>query len=223
MTKRTTRFESGFVLPIALIILVAMTLMGLAIVRSVDSATQVANNLGFKQSSLASADSGTELAIAWLQANTAALTANAAASGYYATEQTGTDFTGTLTSTTTDDVDWTGASGNRLACWVRDSGGTLTCGGTSGNHYRDAAGNAYAYIIQRMCDQQGTYAPGGTIQCATWTMTSGVATTGASKGAVSYGSQALPGKPMIYYRVTTRTVGPRNSVSYVQAMVLLEY
>lgn len=220
MSRPEKAAQRGFVLAVALIILVAMTLMGLAIVRSVDTATQVANNLGFKQSSLAAGDSGTEQAIVWLQANTASLTGDVATSGYYATEQTGSDFTGTATSSTSDDVDWTGAAGTRRACWVKSSGGTLACGATSANQYRDAAGNGYAYIIQRMCDQTGAYTPGGTIQCAT---ASSTVTTGGSKGSVGYGSRAITGKAMIYYRITTRTVGPRNSVSYVQSMVLVEY
>lgn len=220
MNKSAKVVQRGFVLPVALIILVAMTLMGLAIVRSVDTATQVANNLGFKQSSLAAADAGTEQAVTWLQANTASLTGDVAVSGYYATEQTGSDFTGTATSSTTDDVDWTGAAGTRRACWVKSVSGALICGATAANQYRDAAGNAYAYIIQRMCDQAGAYAPGGNIQCAT---SSSTVTTGGSKGAVGYGSRAITGKAMMYYRVTTRAVGPRNSVSYVQSMVLVEY
>lgn len=200
------RRERGFVLVVALMILVSMTLLGIALVRSVDTSTLVANNLGFKQSALASGDYGTEQAIAWIAANTGSLTADAAPGvGYYATEQAGSDFTGQLTATTADNVDWSGESGVRRA---------LPVAGT------DAAGNKVAYIIQRMCDQAGTYAPGGTIQCAT---SSTEISSGGSKGGVSYGSYAITGKAMIYYRITSRVVGPRNTVSYVQSMVLVEY
>jgi Tfp pilus assembly protein PilX len=198
--------QRGFVLVVALMILISMTLLGIALVRSVDTSTQVANNIGFKQSALASGDYGTEQAIVWIAANTGALTADAAPGvGYYATEQAGTDFTGQLTASTADDVDWKGLNGARRAFVVPGT---------------DAAGNKVAYIIQRMCDQAGSYVPGGTIQCATSSTT---VSEGGSKGGVAYGSYAITGKAMIYYRITSRVVGPRNTVSYVQSMVLVEY
>lgn len=214
--------EKGFVLVVALIVLMAMTMAGIALVRGVDTATQIANNLGFKQSSLAAGDLGTELAITWLTNNSAALTADSAAAGYYASEQTGSDFTGKETPTdTSDDVDWTGATGSRRACWVRSFTGTaVTCGADNASKYVDAAGNSLSFIIQRMCNQTGAYSPGGTIVCAT---SSNTVTTGSSKGSVSYGSYAITGKALISYRVTTRVSGPRNTTSYVQSQVLVEY
>jgi hypothetical protein len=36
---------------------------------------------------------------------------------------------------------------------------------------------------------------------------------------VAYGTAALPGISSTYYRVTVRVTGPRNSVSYVQAVL----
>ncbi len=205
MMSRPVAAQRGFILVVALMMLVAMTLLGVALVRSVDTATQVANNLGFKQSSLAAGDYGTEQAITWIQANTSSLIGDVASSGYYSTEQAGTDYTGQETADTSDDVDWTGLNGARRAYPITTP---------------DAAGNRVAYLIQRQCDQSGGYVPGGTIQCATSTST---VTTGASKGAVGYGRYAITGKAMIYYRITTRTVGPRNSTSYVQTMVQVEY
>ena len=40
-----------------------------------------------------------------------------------------------------------------------------------------------------------------------------------TKGVVTYGVQALPGISTIYYRVTIRVKGPRNTLSYVQAIL----
>jgi Tfp pilus assembly protein PilX len=197
--------QSGFVLITSLIILLAMTLLGIALVRSIDTATLVSNNLGFRQSALASADRGTEAAATWINANKAALTADSPNAGYYATEQAGTDFTGQTTASTADDVDWTGAGGNRRA---------FVIAGT------DTAGNSSAYIIQRMCNQSGAFSPSGGIQCAT---TSSSVTSGGSKGGVQYGSYAISGKAMIHYRITTRTRGPKNTTSYIQTTVLVEY
>jgi Tfp pilus assembly protein PilX len=50
------------VLFIALIVLVAMTLAGIAIMRSVDTATLIAGNLAFKQGTVQSSDNGVEQA-----------------------------------------------------------------------------------------------------------------------------------------------------------------
>lgn len=199
--------ERGFIMVLTLVILIAMSLLGIALVRSVDTSTLIATNLGFKQSALMSGDRGTEAAIAWLQANKASLINDVPAAGYYATEQAGTDFTGKLTSASTaDDVNWTGASAATRRAFVVAGA--------------DVAGNQVAYIIHRMCDQPGSYAAGGTIQCAT---SSSVVTTGASQGSSAYGSYAITGKAMIYYRITTRTQGLRNAESFTQAQVLIEY
>jgi type IV pilus assembly protein PilX len=207
--KRYRSPQRGFILVLTLVILVAMTLLGITLVRSVDTSTLIATNLGFRQSALMSGDRGTEAAVLWLQNNTASLTSDASASGYYATEQSGTDFTGKTTPTNTaDDVDWAGAAGSTRRAFV--------VAGT------DVAGNQIAYIIHRMCDQAGSYAAGGTIQCATFSATSAT-TTGGSQGSSSYGSYAITGKTMIYYRITTRTQGVRNTESFVQTQVLLEY
>jgi Tfp pilus assembly protein PilX len=58
----------GAVLFIALIVLVAMTLAGIAIMRLVDTATLIAGNLAFKQGTVQSSDNGVEQAFQWLLA-----------------------------------------------------------------------------------------------------------------------------------------------------------
>lgn len=199
--------QDGFIMIVTLVILVAMTLLSIGLFRSTDTATQVATNLGFRQSAISSGDAGTEAAIAWLQANKSSLTADVPASGYYATEQVGTDFTGKLTSAnSSDDVSWTGASGSSRRAF------TVTTDLAS-------VGNKVAYIIQRMCDQTGAYVA-GTVQCAT---SSSSVATGGSQGSSSYGSYAITGKAMMYYRITSRIEGPRNTVGYVQSQILIEY
>jgi Tfp pilus assembly protein PilX len=68
--------QQGMVLFFALIALVVMSLAAVALIRSVDTNTMIAGNLGFKQSATVSADSGVETAIDWLGANQTILTAN---------------------------------------------------------------------------------------------------------------------------------------------------
>ena len=59
------RAQQGVVLFIALIILVAMTLAGIALMRSVDTNVLIAGNLAFRQANTMYADTGVEAARAW--------------------------------------------------------------------------------------------------------------------------------------------------------------
>jgi len=63
----TPRSQRGTMLIIALIVLVAMTLAGIATMRSVDTATVMAGNIAFRQSALNAADQGVQAAFALLQ------------------------------------------------------------------------------------------------------------------------------------------------------------
>ena len=67
------RRERGLVLFIALIVLVAMSLAGVALMRSVDTGTVVAGNMAFKQAAIMVADRGTQEAAKWLQDNSCLL------------------------------------------------------------------------------------------------------------------------------------------------------
>ena len=71
MQDRTSapRAQSGVVLIVALIILIAMTIAGIAMIRSVDLTNIIAGNLAFKQAATHSGDTGVEAAFAWLTAN----------------------------------------------------------------------------------------------------------------------------------------------------------
>lgn len=59
----SARSQRGVVLFIALIVLVAMTLAGIALVRSVDTANVISGNLAFKQGMAPEADTAVEAAI----------------------------------------------------------------------------------------------------------------------------------------------------------------
>ena len=80
--------QQGAVLFLALIALVVMTMGALSMFRSVDSATGIAGNIGFRQQGLATTDIAIETAMTWL-ASGASLTADSAANGYYATQSAG--------------------------------------------------------------------------------------------------------------------------------------
>ncbi len=80
------RKQKGVVLFIALIVLVAMSLAGIGMLRSVDTGNLISGNLAFKQATLNAIDLGLETGFQWLltQAGTTALDANIVTSGYYA-------------------------------------------------------------------------------------------------------------------------------------------
>ena len=46
---------------------------------------------------------------------------------------------------------------------------------------------------------------------------------GGSKGGGGYGDKTISSKSQVYYRITTRAKGPRNTASYTQSTIVLEY
>lgn len=183
--------QRGAVLFIALIVLVAMSLAGIALIRGVDTANLIAGNLAFKQNATHGGDWAAEQARAWLQAQGAPALYADVPGRYYAAMQTGLDFTNTDPSK--PDFDWTNSAASIGP---------------------DPAGNPdVRYVIHRMCDLAGNP---GSVNCVR-TTTGG--TSDSTKGGATYGGAALPSTSQIYYRITARVTGPRNTVSYVQVMV----
>jgi len=197
------RRERGVVLLIALIVLVAMTLAGLGMMRSIDTGTIVAGNIGFREAAVATADTGIESARTWLMANLNSLDSDNPAMGYYSTRQDGLDFTGNKTEGGTDGVNWGGSDPTQVVSAY--SLGTV-----------DTSGNTVFYLIHRLCSNTGSI--NGTPQSCATVAVSG---TGSSQSAPDYSSYALAVKNQVYFRVTARVNGPKNTVSYVQAVLLM--
>jgi Tfp pilus assembly protein PilX len=194
--------QRGVVLFIALIVLVAMTLAAIALVRSVDTSTVVAGNLAFKESTIQAADQGTDQAVQWLNANTGTGTLNndnLAVAGnimYYSSGQLASG------------ANWWTVP----AAWA----------GFSGSAFTDTSGNQIYIVIHRMCTQpnttyNGNGAGGVANICSLYFPASG-ASTG---GSMSVGSFTFQGNPNLYYRITSRVQGPRNTFSYIQTMVTM--
>ena len=140
--------QSGVVLMISLIILVALTIAGLALVRSVDTTNVIAGNLAFQQAAVAAGEAGTEAAISTFldSALPSDLEQDKASKGYTAS---------------------TPASGNPAswdAYWSNSANSRVTLA-------TDAiTGNKVSYMIQRLCQTAGApdKAPTG---CASYTPT----------------------------------------------------
>ncbi|HUY02946.1 MAG TPA: hypothetical protein VMV33_06650 [Rhodocyclaceae bacterium] len=190
------RRQAGVVLMMALIVLVAMTLAGIALVRSVDTTNIIAGNLAYQQAATNSSDFGTAAAVTWLQNNNGAtLQQSVFAQGYAANFQP------------------TPAPGQS---WDNYWNTVLVPGGQVVSLAPDAAGNAVSYAIQRLCNAVGDPASPGT-GCAVVPALTGIATSSSKTS----GSVPLHYSSQIYYRVTSRVAGPRNTVSYVQTIVAL--
>lgn len=201
--------QHGLVLLLALIALVIMTLAAIAMVRSVSSSNIIAGNLAFQQAATASADQGVETAVVWLENNNSqtstatgaactagtgnwVLSCNQAARGYFAAR--------------TDPS----ASQSWQDFWTALVNG----GGTPVTLPADTAGNTVSYFIQRMCSSVGDYNSGSN-SCS---ISPAAVDCGTSHKA---GGQNLNCPTQIYYRITVRVDGPRNTSSYTQAMVAL--
>ena len=68
--RATRSAQRGVVLFIALIVLVAMTMAGLAMMRAVDTNNLIAGNLAFKNAAASAGDAAVEAARTWLTAKT---------------------------------------------------------------------------------------------------------------------------------------------------------
>src|SRR5262245_55001306 len=86
------RAQQGVVLFISLIVLVAMTLAGIAGMRSVDTNIIIAGNLAIRSGATSAADAGIEIARSWLAAQSAGTLNNDGAQGYFANWQEDFDY-----------------------------------------------------------------------------------------------------------------------------------
>ncbi|MDD3884197.1 MAG: hypothetical protein PHW66_04605 [Gallionella sp.] len=209
--------QSGVILLLTLIVLVAMTLATIALIRSVDTTNVVAGNIAFKQAATQVADEGTELAIQCLTgittltcpsggflAGTEVTYYEIAANGYYPTGMEELDPTGNSDDPNHALVDWEENGCNGLP--------TSRCLQPSPSVSTSAAGYSLRYIVNRLCPSAGM--PNN---CPSTI----AITSGASMGAMDYTSKGgLTNETQTeYYRIITRITGPRNSVSYVEAIV----
>jgi type IV pilus assembly protein PilX len=185
--------QQGVVLLIALIVLVAMSLAGVALIRSVDTTVVVAGNLAFSQSAVQAGDNGVAAAAKWLESkNTGDLLSTSDETNGYFSAAPATE------PNWHDKSNWDGAS-------------TAL---NSGNP--DSSGNIVRYVIHRMCSAPDSAWNSETNKCGTFP------TRSASEGG-SQTTTAAPyeGPPMLFYRITTRVDGPRNTVNVIQSTVVL--
>jgi type IV pilus assembly protein PilX len=188
------RRQAGVVLFVALIVLIIMTLAGLALLRQMGVGTSIAGNVAFKESATSVADRGTEFARQWLTLNLANVANDSFANGYYSS-WTGPGAWGT--SVDPSQFAWGNANSVLL---VDDDAQT---------------GNSARIVMQRLCALPNLPANDPAQNCSS----SPAPNQGQSQGGASYGTLAPPLQAAPYYRVTSRVTGVRGTVSYTQVIL----
>jgi len=185
------------VLFVVLLVLVVMLLAGIGLIRSTDTATVVSGNLALQQAAMSAVDRSVERAVFAL----------------FDSNQ--------IPDRTTDQL-----SANYLAAVGRNPDGSIPeipkplqepfsvsnftgAGLSTALLADDDAGNKSYYMIERMCLAAGP--PIGS-NC---NLSS--AAFGSDPGTQHYTGLVRPGEA--FFRVTVRTEGPRNTVTYAQALL----
>jgi type IV pilus assembly protein PilX len=200
--------QRGVVLFIALLVMVALSLAGIALIRSADTATIVAGNLAFKQAAQSAVDRSLEQAVAALFDPVTApavpapvivdKTTDMLAQNYYACVQAAGG--GCIAP---------GVAIPEIPTAMATMGKFADAGLNNGLVPADDAGNKTYYMIERMCANAGP-AVGNNCNLASNAL-------GADAGTQHYEGLERPGGA--FYRVTVRVEGPRKTVVYAQAIL----
>ena len=191
-------WQQGVVLMIALIVLVAMSLAGIALIRSVDTTTAVSGNVSFKQGALQEADVGIETGIALLETGGAlAISATKPENqdpiyGYYATAQA-TDVRGLpmqLVNMTANDA--------------------FVAGLIPVDFKNNTTGNRVRVLIDRLCNANG---PFDQDLCGNYVP--------PPEGPKDTFTRSPGGDAVPYYRISVRVDGPKNTLAFSQMIVHL--
>lgn len=192
------RRQRGVVLFIALIALVAMTLASIALMRSVDTSNVIAGNFAFKEATLHTTDLGTEAAVTALPALVGTTGKTASNNKYFPVRQQ-------VDELGVPQVDWSAVTKTSIT----------------------GTGNDVQYVVERMCDPVTNPTTGALVdangpdQTSRNDVTEYCITTPQCSPGVSINSPPFCVAGDIHYRITTRVVGPRGTVSVVQSIVTM--
>lgn len=191
--------QRGVIVFIALIVLVAMTLAGIAVMRSSGTAVLTAGNLALRQTATSAGDRGIEKAVEYLATKGPDyLQVSQPNEGYYSSwnEQVPALPAGDRW----DPILW--GKDN----WQQADRAVLV--------ETDAGGNTIRYVIHRLCATTGPVDS---------TQQECVKVADEAKGSMMRslegGERTFKGNAKVYYRITARVDGPKNTVSIIQATV----
>jgi type IV pilus assembly protein PilX len=195
------RRQRGVVLFVALIVMVALSLAAIALIRSVDTTNAIVGNLAFRLASILPANASVEQAAAALfsDADIASVihipdkNNDLATENYFAHRVPGED-----------------ARGVPAVLQKKTTASLLTKKFDASDTYGGAAATdtQVTYVIERMCLAAGAPTTGN---CD---LVPPKGNPGNTLGDAESGGAAVP-----FYRVTVRVDGPKNTASFVQAML----
>lgn len=189
------RAQSGVVLFIALIVMVAMSIAGIALVRSVDTGLSVIGNLGFRQASIPPSTWAVENAIhAMFEAKSIDLEKKDLNNNYFPFRY---------------EIKNAGEKEDATGVPFHLQGETPSNYPGSFQKTVDGAGNTVRYVIERMCLDEGEAT---VANCDMSPPKQSNATT-----AMELNKVTLDRVP--FYRLTVRVDGPNNTTTYAQAML----
>lgn len=192
--RAAPRSQSGVVLFIALIVMVALSIAGIALIRSVDTGLSVVGNLGFRQASIPPSTWAVENAIsAMFEAKKIDLEAVDAANNYF-------PYRYEIKA---------GKSEDTMGVPYHLQGEKPSNYPSTFQKTNDGAGNTIRYVIERMCLDEG---PATAANCDMSPPKKSEATT-----AMELTKPDLVRVP--FYRLTVRVDGPNNTTTYAQAML----
>lgn len=205
MSRSLTGTDRGFVLFMTLVMLVIITISGVAMMKVMESGSSAAGNIAFRQSASSAGDIGVEAARAWLMGQSAsALEADNPAAGYYSFSGFGTP-------------GYSAAKPNEFnpisnVTWT-DSAAVKNVGTETHTGYR------IYYIIHRFSAVTGDCNDSG-VSCVTAPdATADVGGAGTTKTAGTEANAGILGAGgLVYYRVTVKVVGPKFNSSYIQVV-----
>lgn len=197
--------QRGVVLFFTLIALLAMSLAAVALIRSVDTSTLIAGNLAFKQAATTSSDAGIDAAMSWLAtiqtANNAINVLNDPAHPFNITDlavRPGYHSNIDPALNLTADATW-------------DDLNSVLVG-------TDSSGNTIRYLIQRVCrNANQAIQNAGCLFSGALQNNNGQSIPLPQEVCQGAGCPVAGQTPQI--RITARTTGPKNTISYVQAFV----
>ena len=205
--------QRGFIVYIALIALLILSLAALALLRSSDTAGVIAGNLAFKQAATGAADTGAERAFNELPA---LASADVDVPNKYYRFMQEVDEHGVPNA-----INW-----SSVPCWG-------TAGGSNPVSCSDAASYRVQYVIDRLCTSAPVPGdPAGVLagKCVSGQPFSTAGSAGPDNSSHAQTTHVFGGvapvastRPTIHYRVTVRVQGPRNTNSTVQTVVELPF
>lgn len=232
------RKQQGVVLLITLIVLVAMMLAGIGMIRSVDTGTLVAGNIAFREVTVQAGEAGmntaynrlmqvvnsanqndkqvldyshNDVAVAGFCASVSATLCNGSNINFPGYASLPIDpcevyppYSPTNTCVPTSKYQWW----KNPSAW--NNAQTFTVNDNNGRPFATVS-----YLIHRMCTLTGPSQNQAAGQrCQTMTV-----------NVTARNSQQIPPPQftatLVYYRITTRTIGPRNTISYAQQLVVI--